>query len=268
MSQNNSHLNKIFSEKEEPSSEDLRVYLDGAQEGQVANRLEQAMEADPFLADAIEGIEEVGTGEFDAMVASLQSRLSKRIAVDPSKSTEDNTIEFRPAVPAKQSATRRRSSAWYLSMAASLLLLMAVGYFALAPGNSPQDIANTHYQLYSASGDRSSTASQLEKAGTLYQEGKFAEAAAIYDQIDGPTPTLLAGHAYYQTGKYDQAAERFESLIQLESNIREDAEYALAMTYLMREEVAEARGLLEGISKNRDHLYRANAKDALKDLGN
>src|ERR1700676_5204601 len=63
------------------SAEDIRKYLDGQLSDQEMQALENAALEDPFLSDAIEGIEESRNHAipFESGVADLQKRLTQRI---------------------------------------------------------------------------------------------------------------------------------------------------------------------------------------------
>ncbi len=69
------------------SAEDIRKYLDGRLSGPEMQAIEKAALEDPFLADAIEGLEEARkhSVSFESGMTDLQSRLSKRIRQDERK---------------------------------------------------------------------------------------------------------------------------------------------------------------------------------------
>ena len=70
------------------SAEDIRKYLDGQLSDQEMQALEKAALEDPFLSDAIEGIEESRNNPvpFESSVTDLQKRLTQRIREDNRKS--------------------------------------------------------------------------------------------------------------------------------------------------------------------------------------
>src|SRR5687768_6599249 len=75
------------------SAEDIKMYIEGRMSPAEMNAFERAAISDPFLADALEGMQlhlkQVPANSFESNIADLKLRLDKRIRKNNSKSIFD-----------------------------------------------------------------------------------------------------------------------------------------------------------------------------------
>ncbi|MEO8887337.1 MAG: carboxypeptidase-like regulatory domain-containing protein [Mucilaginibacter sp.] len=103
-----------------PDISQIDQYLKGKLDARAMHKLERQAQDDPFLADALEGYEKAGTDQH-ANLEELNERLAQRTA------------------PAKQ----RNIILWrFLPIAASVLLMLGLGYWFFKPAPVKQQYAN------------------------------------------------------------------------------------------------------------------------------
>ncbi|TVR29630.1 MAG: amino acid ABC transporter substrate-binding protein [Balneolaceae bacterium] len=74
------------------------------------------------------------------------------------------------------------------------------------------------------------SAQSFEEAMDLYNSDQFAEANAIFDQIDDSAARLFSGKSYLAVGQYHYAIAQFNEALNAErQNIRHEALYSLAI---------------------------------------
>ena len=265
MSRNSKHIEDIFSQVESPQADDLLAYVDGKLSAAEARKIEQAMVDDPMLSDAVEGIEEVGTETFSELLAELDQDLDARLGNAPA----GKEIRFEPAThtPAPQKSGFRRT---YLAIAAAVVLLLAVTVtLKMWNGSQPGSIALDYYEGQTATTLRGGAEQQSEydRASALYTQGKFQEAATLFGKLPSSEAKLMAGHSYFKLENYPKAADFFHEAMSLDQGNREDAEFNLALCYLLQDRVKEGRKMLRNIAGDEYHIYRDQATEALEDLG-
>lgn len=271
MSRNLSNIDKIFSRSESPNPDRLVDYVNQDMSEEEARKMEEAMVNDPFLSDAVEGIERIGAEDFTDLLAELKADIEGQI-----DQPEGKEIQFTPAPAATESAPKRKSGFRFTAIAAAVVLLFVAGYFFL-PFGGANSLALEHYEKYeigNALRIEGVQQNEFDKAGSLYKAGKFKEAAQIFEKISDPTAKLMAGHSYFNLRDYDQAAQYFSEVINsnqvinLAEGAREDAEYNLALCLVAQEKNKEASQLLKNIADNGDHPFHIQAANVLKDMGN
>lgn len=262
MSRNLSNINKIFSRSESPNPDELVDYVNQDLNDDKAREIEEAMVDDPFLSDAAEGIESIGTEDFSDLLAELNADIDARV-----DQPEGKEIPFTPQATPVASPERKRTSGFRIvAIAAAVVLICLVGFFMLPSAT------NNHYQGIDPStvvmAGEVQQESEFERAAKLYEEKKFKQAALIFEKNTDAASVLMAGHSYFNLGDYKQAAEYFEAAIDLDNGTKEDAEYNLALCFIEEDKESEAKKLLGLIAGDAYHPFHSQAESVLADLGN
>lgn len=273
MSQDLYKLNRIFSDDHCIDLDTMKKYHEGTLAPQAQHQVEKHLVDCAFCTDALEGFAQTTGSEFDAMLAAIHEAMDERMESSDSKG---KIIEFIPQnaeqvdaseeatenAPDSRSGSKSRGIYRYFAIAASVMLLAFVGYRFLSPDLTPGDIAQQHFELFSGHSVRG----ENDEAERLYFEEKYAEAAPLFDLIDSIESKYYAANAYYMSGDYAKAAERYKEIIAKGNGFKDDSEFGLAMTLLNQEKVAESRELLETIAGNSRHHFRKKAQKALEDI--
>ena len=161
-------MSKSFSDSAPPSTELLRKYRDGTLSAEEAQRLEDLRAQDPFVADALDGTSVAPDGHaFAEGVTEVQHRLRQRT---------------RP---------RRSVMAYSLRVAASLVILLGVGYlyhYTLSPSpmtSEPKRVASSR----PAPVERVAPTTPAPSAPTV-GESPSALALAPVEEESVPSPSL------------------------------------------------------------------------------
>ena len=238
MSNDNTHIDDIFSQPDLPSTQELMEYVDGNLDRQRSREIEMLMVDDPGINATVEAIEAVGTQAYQNTRNSLDHRLQQRLA-----QLETQTHAPKTSKEAKVISFLRPKS--LVAMAAAVILLAIVGFYGFQNDPSMQDIANTHFTA---------------------QAPLTVRGAQQFLAISTSKAQLMAGDSFYQLGEYQKAIESYKNTIALNKVTRDEAEFKLAMSHLQLNQEKEAKDLLLTISGNKLHGYHQQAADALADL--
>lgn len=161
----------------------------------------------------------------------------------------------RPVVP---EAEPRRVRFWSYAAAASLALLLGVSWYLQEANPSAQEIADQYATEITTLGrTMGSEQDSLQRGIRLYNEGRFAEALALFDQQLARDPANekaleLSGIVSLRTGNYDQAINQFDRLSRRTELASNPGLYYKAVALLKRNlpnDKKEARQLLETVIK-------------------
>ncbi|MFC5408371.1 hypothetical protein ACFPMF_03565 [Larkinella bovis] len=164
-------------------------------------RFETSLEADNRLAESV------------AFYLSTREA-AKRAAHDRRKAEFDALRQS--AVPVRAFPT-----GFALAMAASVVLLLGLGGYWLFQQKtaSPVELADQYVQAHyrQLSSTMGGPGDRLQTGIGYYNQGKFAEAGAVFDELLMAQPhndriQEYAGLSALRTGNYDRAIERFQEL--------------------------------------------------------
>lgn len=208
--------------------------------------------------------------EDSAMKARLQQLEASLKASDTTPATniaskqEAKVVEMKPV---------KRSGRSWLAIAASVLLLLAVGWYVLQmnAGGSPAQIAMANFEPYDNIAqpfERGSTEESLQAdAYRAYEAGDYATAergfAALPD--DGKRPFYL-GQSLLAQEKFAEAEAVFLRLVTSDSPFRQESEYYLALAQLAQGDTAAAKAKLTNIVSDEQHLSYTEARKLLDAL--
>ena len=218
---------------------------------------EARWQSEPEVAEVIEQhFRERYAGQVVAGEA-LKARLKKRYAA-----TEKKTVRI-------NFGTAKR----YL-MAASLLLLVALGYRYFFYTPHPKQMAQLYeenYEVPATNENRGTEPDQLQKwhkANNLYNEKKYAQAAGIFEQLalkDTSEAPLYLGICYLELGNTHDAIQQF-SRVDDNSMLFLDALWYETMAYLKLEDKAKAAETLKKLEKRKSTYRRKKVRRILKAL--
>lgn len=159
---------------------------------------------------------------------------------------EPKTIAFKP----------------YLKWISGVAAVLVIGLLLWAPwnGNLYQQYAGDHQMLVAERGVEQET--ELDKAAALYNEKKFVEAQAILKTLSIKEPNSTIVSYYYaqtliETDNLTKAREVLQQIYKGESVFKYDAAYAIAMSYLKVNEMAECKIWLQKIPAGTTNYQKA-----------
>jgi tetratricopeptide (TPR) repeat protein len=189
----------------------------------------------------------------------LTQQVARQQSLDARKA-ELAALRSRHALPGTSVRPLRGSSPTvrWLAIAASIVLILAVGYYALRPKTDTLADLTTTYTT-----DRFSQlpvmmgveADGVQQGIARFNDGQFARADSLFEAVLRTQPThdyalTYAGITAFRLGQYDRAIDRFQRLGQLPGRFANPGPYYEALTRLRRNtpiDKSRAKGLLEQV---------------------
>ena len=248
----------------EKNDDDLERYLFGAMSEQEQAAFEQQLEADADLADelavhrdAIEGIRLDGSQDLKERLQSVETDLLRS---GEGRGTSKGTY--------------RRPLMTWLAIAASLFVVILLGYLAL-PGPSPEEVYVAYYQPYPNlinPAQRSVEISEetaLERAMRAYDEQRYVQALALFEQGDissEPGYTFYYAVSHLALNQPQRAIPLLEQVTQYQERLfYQPALWYLALAHLKMNDTAAALPYLEEVA-SRQGDYAREAQEVLEEL--
>lgn len=182
----------------------------------------------------------------DAKDAELKATLAKLNAQYFAQETK--VVSFKP----------------FIKWASGIAAVLVVGLFIWAPWRSSlyEEFNHPGQMLVTERGSASQT--DLDKAASLYNEGKYAQAKPLLAQLylKNPNDALLGyyyGQALIATQETAKGRALLTRLYEGESAFKYDASYAIALSYLKENNEAECKAWLQKIPEGTTH-YEAASK--------
>ncbi|MGB3849693.1 MAG: tetratricopeptide repeat protein [Tunicatimonas sp.] len=264
-------------------------YLAGRLSTEETQQVEAAMQQDSAWQQAYEDAKLSRTitqefalrDEIRSIRASMQNESSAEAVAEPTVSAP---VVSTPTVGAPTDTAERSSDSSaadtkvrpmfpaYLGRIAAGLALLLVGFlgfqYATLSGDSLYAERATVYQMAASRSSETTDDTPEDLLEQHYRAQRYAEATAAYEQMPDPSLTVmfLAGNAYLQQDKTDQAIAAFREIVRINGSqgvnrFEEDAQYYLAMSYLKADLPQKAIPLLEEINDTPQHSYRALVSD-------
>lgn len=231
-------------------------YVDGALHGKAKIKAEKMISADPAMKELYESlklsVEAIRQYGLQQEITSIQNQYLA------SKSTTA-TVRRKPAMVRSMIPSALR-------VAASVLVVVgAAGLFKYAAVTTT-DVYSDYYMPYEVSRVRSSQQSGAIEKAFIYKD--WSSVTSEFSTLDKPgnQELFLAGIAYLESFRPQNAVRNFEKIIENNSKSNSDyfldeAEYYLAVSYIKNQEAAKAIPLLKKIRANKDHLYHEKASE-------
>lgn len=243
------------------STESLLSYADGRLEGKAAHLVERHLAGCPLCADALEGIEMIGTAAFKALLAEENAQ---PLAQKPAQ--KGRVINF------------TRIAAAITSVAAVILVVMmvlptspagiAADYYSTPEGQSLRGGSRGNPESPTAPTVKSPVAStpDINALMARYNDQKFEEAAAGLSQINSSEAQFFAGAAYIEIQQYDKAILSFQRVVELNDSFVMDAKWNLGLAHLFKGDKTAAIKVMSEIASDENNDYFVKAKEILKKL--
>ncbi|MGC9471651.1 MAG: hypothetical protein ACP5D1_08910 [Bacteroidales bacterium] len=241
----------------------IERYLDGEMSPEEKTWFEKEIEDNPELGDEIQLRREVNEAIMEEDVIQLRMQLDSI---------------HRKHQAEKIRAVRRRPALRRVVLAASSAAVLTV--FILLGGRywwgnvAPEKIFHRYYEPYEMPVYREAgTATDLLflKAMETYQNREFDRAIELFEEVlalDGTKmdASLMSGISKIETERYGEATTNFRRIIEHRDNMFMDqAEWYLALSYLMKGETGKATALFEQIA-GEEGTYRKEAREILRKI--
>jgi len=166
---------------------------------------------------------------------------------------------------------QKRKNVWIISAAAAaVIFLISIPLYLYFQSNSNPDLFAAYYTPFPAD-QQVRGSEQTDMAMNLYREGKYAEAARVFESAAGSGKSdqrmlLLLGNCYLNLNDPAKAVGYLERSSEGESTIlSQSSDWYLALAFLKQDNIERARIQLSSMA-TQNHLYRDRAKQLLLDL--
>jgi len=205
----------------------------------------------------------------DEMHAYLNQMANEFILQEtPSKEKNfEHKLEYGENVHTIETTQKGSIIRWLIPAAA--LAAAAVVLFMLFPFGQTDlpTYANNYYQPYEASFTVRGEANDLSKAGKLYEEKNYNAALAIFNNYPNNLKAQITkGNCEYQLGQFDEAIITFKKMADTNSFYAESASWFLGLSYLQKDNKAEAIHYFKKVGKG--SAYSKQANQLLNKIGN
>jgi len=177
---------------------------------------------------------------------------------------EDLIFEDETDIPQK----RKISPYTYFAIAASLLFSIGVAFvFSNNNQNNYTALSKKYYKTYTVSQSRdaghSNTGKNKEQAIEAYNNKAYQKAIPLLGSFkDDPELSLLMGIAYYETNQFENALQKFMSLLNKENILfQNEALWYAALSNLQLNQPGHAKAILQQIINNK-HVNKKILKPA------
>jgi hypothetical protein len=150
-----------------------------------------------------------------------------------------------------------------LSVGLAAALLLVMGWWLYVQNTKPdlETLAQNYIdkELSTITTHLDDSVDSLDQGVELYNNGKFAEAYAILEKLNGMNALEYKGLAALKNKNYSVAQKSFEKLAQNTNLIENKGKFYLALTYLQQGKRQKAEVLLQEIKK--EGLFGADLLD-------
>ncbi len=259
----------------ETQQERIDRYLLGRAEREERLELEEEVTRNAALSEQLAETElalaAIELAEDRALKARLQGLEAKLVATGTATADTPATAPAPKVVRMKPRAKSRRN---LFAIAATLLLLLAVGWWALQPKGmgDPGQLAMASFEPYD------NIAYQIERGGTevepaaaafiAYEEKDYATAATAFAALPATAVNkFYLGQSELAQGNFAAAAAQFRDLHNAdEFNLAQESAYFLALAHLGEGKIEAARKALEVIAGEDGHPMQDKAQTLLTKL--
>ena len=269
-------------------AEHIDRYLDGSLSAEGARAFEAALERDQALWQAYEDIRMSRTlvqqyalrNEIKSIREAMRHQSAREVMIEPMTGTVATVdtapvdAAARPSDPVNTAPKVRplfRQVLAYAGRIAAGVAILLIGFLGFQYATlSSDDLYAEKAMVYQVAASRSGQEPDASPEGRIeqqYRAQRFNEVMATYEQMNDPSlmATFLAGNAYLQEGKTNQAIVAFKEIAtngsQSINRFEEDAQYYLALSYLKTDRIADALPLLQEINTDPQHSYHSFVDD-------
>jgi hypothetical protein len=233
--------------------EQLIRYLDGELAGPEKQGFEEALAADPELQSRLESLrlsrEAIRSYGLKQHVARIHDEMMKG-----------------RAEPTGRIGANRRIIRFAIAIAASVLLVVLAARLFVREGRSAEQLFADNFRTYELSTVRGTeNEDAVEKA---YRSKDFKTVIAMTDSSRTIRNLFLSGMAFLEQKQPKPAIDRFKKVLQQDeargsTDFMDEAEYNMALAFLLDKQYSFALGLMQKIKDNPMHTYREKITDRL-----
>ncbi|PHN03999.1 anti-sigma factor [Flavilitoribacter nigricans] len=244
----------------EPDIDKIEAYLSGALAGAERQAFEAEIAGDPALAEEVDAVRLAR----EAVEFSISSNLRAQFQEwQEAEATGTKTEEARVVTMAPRRNLRR-----VLAIAASVLLILAVGSFWYANEQFASDqLAMDYYENMPLDLHIRGNAEELPEAVAKIRDNNFAEADAYLRSVPADDPLYYnaryyLAHSLHRQGEYDASNDILNEVNEASNpNLREDASWLKVLNYLELEQTGndEFQTLLEEMIADDGHTHHNDA---------
>ena len=170
-----------------------------------------------------------------------------------------------------QNIRNSRAGSYLLSIAAMLLLFVAIYFIVPSTSNSPEQLASQYWtetaHFSYADARRGDTPITIEnttkKIYELHKTGNYDTALSTIEElsVSDEKMTLLKGSCYYNMGQVDNAIYTFRQITSLQNSyIEDEAKWYLALSYLKKGDIKMSKQELQEIINKKSWNYKLAQK--------
>jgi tetratricopeptide (TPR) repeat protein len=256
---NPNSINPVNSSKHCLTTSQLMSYAEGKLTGKDANRIERHLLECPLCSDAVEGVEAFNnSGEFNRVITEVNQEILHQ---------SENNFTRKPA-PARS----KGRVITFTRVAAAITTIAAVFFIVvlMLPGTGPAAIAAKYYDgpypAFTTRGGNDAETNNLSAAMDFYRQGKYSEAAVLFERISSAEGQFYAGNSRMETREYSLAIIAFEKVVAINDSFSSEAKYYLGLAYLFQNEKAKGLKVMREIAADPDHEDAGKASEIIKDL--
>jgi hypothetical protein len=265
MKQDNHIFDRIFSDLDQVSEDELASMMDGGLSAEEIEAIEQYMTEADLAAGGIENLTGIDGIELDDIESRINARVDQ-MAIQAQQTESAPVIDFASRTQAQPAATPtkgKRSPFRWMSLAASIVLLAVVSLWLLSP-NATLDPDLQSGANYLSSTRRGGENNGLGKALAMYQSQDYSGAVTALEGVETEDGRYLLGLSYLGAEQPAKAVLVLEDLDSTQK--REPVEWYLAYAYYKNGQKDKAVALYESIKDKPEGDYSKRAADFLETL--
>lgn len=243
--------------------EQLEKYLKGDMSAKEMKKFEAMLINDNDLLREIALEQELDSVLMDQDILDLKMKL------EAARNATSKSVQLSPVI------SMMKSNMKYIAAAASMGVLITAGVLTLSPRSYTSDkLFKMYYQPDKAVVVNRAGRGNVNIVEALmkFQKKDYEVASNMFEEILINNPDNIAlrfynGISLIETEKYDEAIKSFNIILEDNDNLYvEHAEWYLALCYLKKEQVEDARIQLLRIANEEDGFYKEDAKKILEKL--
>jgi len=172
------------------------------------------------------------------------------------------------------STTKRKKTYFYLiSSAVAIAAILTLFYFTFMQSMTATDAFEEYHNWKTLPSfvEKGNTEDERVKAQKLFEAEKYQEALAVFKKYSenttfDPKLQVYIGVCYLELENYDKALETFDGLLHSKTIDQHKAYWYKALTYLKRDDLKNARKVLNTLVQDTSNYNYEKARELLKKL--
>ena len=236
-----------------------------------------------FQKDLLTGVEVSGDEDLMAQIKATHADLAEKGFFEVASRKSDQEKKSERAV----GKVRRLFSVRSIAIAASFLLILAIGYFLFPSSNNFESVYASHYTSDQATLDDQldqlslvgmaipdkARRESLKAALELFEAGEYTVATSALETHrstfpEDETASYFLGLSLMEEGQFNKAVSTFATLAQKQDSVyQEKAQWYQALSYLrISKGKSQAISLLKDLSEKQDSEFQQAAQQILQEI--